>query len=64
MDRMLAGVSTRRFPSVGELMSRQLEDVRLPAMMIDGLESAGRCYVVCLGITTEGVKIPVGPRSR
>ncbi len=92
MDRMLAGVSTRRFASVGEpvgaevasdesstsasavsrafvertrtalgeLMSRQLEDVRLAAMMIDGLEIAGRCHVVALGITTEGVKLPLG----
>jgi hypothetical protein len=70
MDRMLAGVSTRRFAVVGEkierasrstgksavseifiewtrtalseLMSRQLEDVRLAAMMLDGLEIAGR----------------------
>ena len=92
MDRMLAGVSTRRFASVGEpvgaevaseesstsrsavsrafvertrtalgeLMSRRLEDVRLAAMMIDGLEIAGRCHVVALGITTEGVKLPLG----
>ncbi len=92
MDRMLAGVSTRRFASVGEpvgsaveessssisrsavsrafvertrtalgeLMSRRLDDVRLAAMMIDGLEVAGRCHVVALGITTEGRKIPLG----
>ena len=92
MDRMLAGVSTRRFASVGEpvgsevdreasstsksaasrafvertrtalgeLMGRRLGDVRLAAMMIDGLEVSGRCHVVCLGITTEGVKIPLG----
>jgi putative transposase len=92
MDRMLAGVSTRRFAGVGEpvgedveggasatsrssvseafvertttalqeLMSRRLEDVRLAAMMLDGLEIAERTHVVCLGITTEGVKIPLG----
>ncbi len=92
MDRMLAGVSTRRFASVGEpvgseveegasstsksatsrafvertrtalgeLMGRRLGDVRLAAMMIDGLDISGRCHVVCLGITTEGVKIPLG----
>jgi len=92
MDRMLAGVSTRRFEGVGEpvgaevelasastsssavsrafvertktalgeLMGRSLEDVRLAAMMIDGLDIAGRCHVVALGITTEGVKIPLG----
>jgi putative transposase len=92
MDRMLAGVSTRRFAAVGEpvglgvetsstatsktavselfvertrtalseLMSRRLDDVRLAVMMLDGLEIAERTHVVALGITTEGVKIPLG----
>jgi putative transposase len=92
MDRMLAGVSTRRFAGVGEpvgeeveqqasstgktavsdvfiertrtalseLMSRRLEDVRLAVMMLDGIEVAERTHVVALGITTEGVKIPLG----
>jgi len=92
MDRMLAGVSTRRFAGAGEpigsdverssastgktavsdmfiertrtalseLMSRRLEDVRLAVMMLDGIEVAERTHVVALGITTEGVKIPLG----
>jgi putative transposase len=92
MDRMLAGVSTRKFAVVGEpvgeeveqeststgkstvselfiertrtalgeLMSRQLEDVRLAVMMLDGLEIADSTHVVALGISTEGVKIPLG----
>ena len=92
MDRMLAGVSTRKFAEVGEpvggavensssatsrstvselfiertrtalgeLMSRRLDDVRLAVMMLDGLEIAERTHVVALGITTEGVKIPLG----
>ena len=92
MDRMLAGVSTRRFATVGEpvgegveqtsaskgktavsdmfiertrtalseLMRRRLEDVRLAVMMLDGLEIAERTHVVALGISTEGVKIPLG----
>jgi putative transposase len=92
LERMLAGVSTRRYRrtqepvgsevervarstsrssvsrtfiertrrSLGELMSRRLDDVRLAVMMIDGLELQGRCCVVALGITTEGVKIPLG----
>jgi putative transposase len=92
MDRMLAGVSSRRFARVGEpvgseverassstgktavsdmfvertrtalgeLMSRRLDDVRLAVMMLDGLEIAERTHVVALGITTEGVKIPLG----
>jgi putative transposase len=46
--------------SLSELMSRRLDDVRLAAMMIDGLELQGRTNVVALGITTEGVKIPLG----
>jgi transposase-like protein len=92
MDRMLAGVSTRKFAQVGEpvgteveaaasarskttvselfvertrtalgeLMSRRLDDVRLAVMMLDGLEIAERTHVVALGISTEGVKIPLG----
>ena len=92
MDRMLAGVSTRKFDKVGEpvgeevertatstgkstvselfiektrtalgeLMARRLDDVRLAVMMLDGLEIAGRVHVVALGITTEGVKVPLG----
>lgn len=92
MDRMLAGVSTRKFARVaepvgtdveeaarskakssvsemfiektrtalGELMARRLDDVRLAVMMLDGLEIAGRVHVVALGISTEGVKIPLG----
>ena len=93
MDRMLAGVSTRKFARVGEpvgergragghgrqakstvsemfiektrtalaeLMARRLDDMRLGVMMLDGLEIAGRVHVVALGITTEGVKVPLG----
>jgi len=92
MDRMLAGVSTRKYQVVGEpvgeeieqqasatskstvselfiertrtalgeLMSRRLDDVRLAVMMLDGLEIADRTHVVALGISTEGVKIPLG----
>jgi putative transposase len=92
MDRMLAGVSTRRYAAVGEpvgeeveaessatskstvselfiertrtalseLMGRRLDDVRLAVMMLDGLEIADRTHVVALGISTEGVKIPLG----
>ena len=42
------------------LMSRRLEDVRLAALMLDGIELKGRCCVVALGITTDGVKVPLG----
>ena len=92
MDRMLAGVSTRRFARVGEpvgeaveqhasskakstvselfiektrsalgeLMARRLDDMRLAVMMLDGLQIAERTHVVALGITTDGVKVPLG----
>jgi transposase-like protein len=42
------------------LMSRRLDDVRLAVMMIDGIEIKGRTNVVALGITTDGVKLPLG----
>lgn len=92
MDRMLAGVSTRKYAQVGEpvgvkaeqpststgkssvserfvertrtalgeLMGRRLDDVRLAVMMLDGLQIADRTHVVALGISTEGMKIPLG----
>jgi len=42
------------------LMGRRLDDVRLAVLMIDGIELKGRTNVVALGITTDGVKIPLG----
>jgi transposase-like protein len=92
MNRMLAGVSARKYASVGEpvgdeveresrstskstvselfiertrtalqeLMGRRLDDVRLAVMMLDGMEIADRTHVVALGITTDGVKLPLG----
>jgi putative transposase len=92
LERMLAGVSTRRYArtqepvgdgveaeacstskssvsrtfvertraALSELMSRRLDDVRLAVLMLDGIELKGRCNVVALGITTDGVKLPLG----
>jgi transposase-like protein len=92
LERMLAGVSTRRYrrlqEPVGErveavarstsksavsrefvartretlelLMRRRLDDVRLAVLMIDGIDLKGRTNVVALGITTDGIKIPLG----
>ena len=92
LERMLAGVSTRRYARtqelvgeeveqaarstsksavsrafvartserLAELMSRRLDDIRLAVLMLDGVDLKGRCNVVALGITTEGVKIPLG----
>ncbi len=42
------------------LMSRRLDDVRLAVLMIDGIDLKGRTNIVALGITTDGVKIPLG----
>jgi transposase-like protein len=42
------------------LMSRRLDDVRLAVLMLDGIELKGRCCLICLGITTDGVKLPLG----
>src|SRR5271167_1123610 len=42
------------------LMSRRLEDVRLAALMLDGIELKGHCCIVALGVDTEGVKHPLG----
>jgi putative transposase len=42
------------------LMRRRLDDVRLAVLMIDGIELKGRTNVVALGITTDGIKIPLG----
>jgi putative transposase len=92
LERMLAGVSTRRYGRTGEpvgseldeqerstsksavsrefvsrtrehlieLMSRPLGDLRLAALMLDGIELKGRCCVVALGIDTDGIKHPLG----
>jgi putative transposase len=46
--------------ALGELIGRRLDDVRLAVMMLDGLEIADRTHIVALGITTDGVKIPLG----
>jgi putative transposase len=50
----------RTATALSELMSRRLDDVRLAVMMLDGMEVAERTPLVALGITTEGVKIPLG----
>jgi putative transposase len=92
LERMLAGVSTRRYRRTQEpvgveveaaarstsrsavsrefvartrdnlvgLMNRRLDDVRLAVLMLDGIELKGRCCVVALAITTDGVKLPLG----
>ena len=42
------------------LMSRDLADLRIAVLMIDGIDLKGRTHVVALGITTEGEKLALG----
>ena len=51
---------SRTRENLDALMARRLDDVRLAVMMIDGIDLKGRTNIVALGITTEGVKIPLG----
>lgn len=92
VERMLAGVATRRHGDVAEplgaeleersksmsksavsrrfvaattkamdeLMARDLADLDVAVLMIDGLDVAGSCVVVALVITADGTKVPVG----
>jgi len=37
-----------------------IADVRLAVLMIDGIDLKGRTNVVALGISTDGIKTPLG----
>ncbi len=43
-----------------DYLSRRLEDVKLVALMIDGIEVARHTVVVALGISEDGTKTPLG----
>jgi putative transposase len=92
MERMLAGVATRRHvrtaepvgaqvadaakstsrsavsrrfvreteTALAELMARDLTELDIKVLMLDGEHMADRCVVVALAITSDGTKIPVG----
>ncbi len=92
LERMLAGVATRRHRAVAEpvgravddaagstsassvsrrfkaatataleeLMGRDLSELAVVAMMIDGVHFAEQCCVVALAICADGTKVPVG----
>lgn len=92
MERMLAGVATRRHRDVAEpigaeleaaargdsrsaisrrfkaatatalaeLLARDLAELDVAALMIDGVFVAEVCCVVALAITADGTKVPVG----
>ena len=92
MERMLAGVATRRHvrtaepvgekvsgtqksvsksaisrrfvrqteTALGQLMARDLTELDIKVLMLDGEHMAERCVVVALAITADGTKVPVG----
>jgi transposase-like protein len=41
-------------------MSRDLAEFQVAALMVDGIQVAGRCCVVALAILADGTKLPVG----
>jgi putative transposase len=95
LERMLAGVSTRKSRRVDEpvgeqlraearstsksavsrafiartrtaleeLLGRDLSELELAVVMIDGIELADITHVVALGITTDGTKVPLSLRE-
>jgi len=95
LERMLAGVSTRRSRRVDEpvgeqvkadarstsksavsrtfvastrtaleeLLGRDLSELELAVVMIDGIDLADVTHVVALGITTDGTKVPLSLRE-
>jgi putative transposase len=92
MERMLAGLATRRHRAAGEpvgaaveaearatsksavsrrfvaqtakaleeLLGRDLTDLHVACLMIDGITIAEHCCVVALAICADGTKLPVG----
>jgi putative transposase len=45
---------------IDAFMNRALNDLSLVAMFIDGIEIAGKATIVALGVTGQGVKVPLG----
>jgi len=92
MERMLAGLATRRHRAANEpvgtdveaaatstsksavsrrfvakttkaleaLMARDLSDLHVAALMVDGVNFAEHCAVVALAVCADGTKVPVG----
>jgi putative transposase len=94
IERMLAGISTRRYTranepmgsevaetatgeskssvsrrfiqgtqrALDELLARDLSELEVAVLMIDGVDFAAETCVVAMVITTDGTKVPVGLR--
>lgn len=95
MERMMAGLATRRYRSANEpvgsevdevsssmskstvsrrfvtgtrraldeLLGRDLSELEVAVLMVDGVNFAGQTCVVAMVITSDGTKIPVGLRQ-
>jgi len=94
LERMLAGISTRKYrranepmgsevaetatseskssvsrrfvtgtkKALAELLARDLSELEVAVLMVDGVEFAGETCVVAMIITVDGTKVPVGLR--
>src|SRR5258708_9088169 len=56
-SRALIDATTEKLAA---FVSRQLDDVDLVAMFIDGIEFAGHAVLIALGVTIDGTKVPLG----
>jgi transposase-like protein len=68
VERVAAGTSrsavSRRFVArtghaLAELLAQDLTGLELVALLVDGIRVAEHCWVVALGITIDGTKIPL-----
>ena len=46
--------------ALAELLARDLSEMDIKVLMLDGEHMAGRCVIVALGITVDGSRVPVG----
>ena len=56
-SRALIDATTEK---LAQFVSRELDDVDLVAMFIDGIEFAGHSVLIALGVTIAGTKTPLG----
>jgi putative transposase len=56
-SRALIDATTEK---LAQFVSRQLDDIDLVAMFIDGVEIAGHSVLIALGVTIDGTKTPLG----
>jgi len=45
---------------LAEFLDRKLDDIKLAAMFIDGIEIAQHAVIIALGVTEDGTKVPLG----